>query len=208
MNVCRVLAHHRPAQDGRLVVPGEHAHRYHLQAVPVRGDDLLVRGHRGRLAGGKSQHHGNARAEDVRVNEPDATAALLEREREIDGDGGLAHAALAAAHRDDVPDAWQLVRTGGRRLGRCVWRVVVVVVRTGGLHASSFLSFWPRDAVVPTSRPRGSLPVIATRVIDQHAGRRFHRHRGSPPGRREVCQSSHSRRRGRTRAPLEPVTQG
>ena len=68
---------------------------------------------------------------------------LLEREREIHADGGLPHTALAAAHRDDVPDSWQLFRTGGRLLGRRVWRVVMVVVGTGGLHASSFLSFWP-----------------------------------------------------------------
>lgn len=39
---------------------------------------------------------------------------LLEREREIHADGGLPHAAFAAAHRDDVRDSWQLFRTGGR----------------------------------------------------------------------------------------------
>src|SRR5439155_12516453 len=100
----------------------------------------------------------------------DATAELLQREREIHADGGLPHAALAAAHRDDVPDSWQLFRTGGRLLGRRVWRVVVVVVWTGGLHASSFLSFWPRDAVVPTSRPRCRCPSRGRRSARRLAG--------------------------------------
>jgi hypothetical protein len=40
---------------------------------------------------------------------PDPAPDLLEREREIDADRGLAHAALAAAHRDDVADPRQLL---------------------------------------------------------------------------------------------------
>jgi hypothetical protein len=64
-----------------------------------------------------AQHAGDAGPEDVGVDELDPGADVLEGEREMDSDGGFAHAALAAAHRNDVADARQLVLIS-RRLGR------------------------------------------------------------------------------------------
>ena len=72
--------------------------------MAIDGDDLAVRSGRGRLTDRKPQHARYARAEDVRIHEPDPAPDLLEREREIHADRGLAHAALAAAHSDDVAD--------------------------------------------------------------------------------------------------------
>jgi len=74
------------------------------QAEPIRGDDLAIRRHRRRLAGRESQHAGDGRPEDIRVNESNPAPGVPESERQIDADRGLAHAALSAAHRDDIAD--------------------------------------------------------------------------------------------------------
>jgi|GEM_PF-6595278 len=48
-----------------------------------------------------------------RVDEADAVAEFGERDGEVDGDGGLAYAALAGADGDDVADAAEGERSGG-----------------------------------------------------------------------------------------------
>src|SRR4029450_12783045 len=52
--------------------------------------DLQIGGGRGRMPDRKPQHARDARAEDVRIHEPDPAPDLLEREREIHADRGLA----------------------------------------------------------------------------------------------------------------------
>ena len=49
-----------------------------------------------------AEHRRDARAVDVRVEQADARARALEREREVRRDGALADAALAAHHEHDV----------------------------------------------------------------------------------------------------------
>jgi hypothetical protein len=61
------------------------------------------------VVGGQTQHARDAGPEDIGVDEPHPAADVSERERQIHGDGRLAHAALPAAHRDDVADARQPV---------------------------------------------------------------------------------------------------
>ena len=57
------------------------------------------------VAGRETQHARLARAVDVGVEQPDRAPSPCEREREVDRDGRLAHAALAGGDRDQVPDA-------------------------------------------------------------------------------------------------------
>jgi len=90
----QVLSHHRPAQDGWFVVCGEHAHRHHLQAVPLRRDHLAVRGHRWRLTGWDAKHAGDTGAKDVGIHDPDARPELLQGERQIDAHRGFSDAPL------------------------------------------------------------------------------------------------------------------
>jgi len=104
MNIFRYLPTIGPRKMAGLSSPVSMAHRHHFQVVAIGGDDLAVRGGRGRLTHRKPQHARDARAEYVRIHEPDPAPDLLEREREIHADRGLAYAALAAAHRDDVAD--------------------------------------------------------------------------------------------------------
>jgi hypothetical protein len=98
------------------------------------GNDPAVLGHLRRLAGREPQHAGDARPQHVRVDEPDRAASLVERDRQMDGNGRLTHAALAATHRDDVPDPRKPVLIRGR-LGQRARRLVVAVMRGGDAHA-------------------------------------------------------------------------
>ncbi len=82
-------------------------------------DDPAVLGHLGRGAHGKAEHDGDARAEDVGVDEAHRGSAVPQGQGQVDRDRGLPDAALAAPDRNDVADARQPL---GARL-------------TGGLHA-------------------------------------------------------------------------
>ena len=51
-------------------------------------------------------HHGrNGGAIDVRVQNGDPRPLLLQRQRQVDGGGGLAHPSLAGGHHQDVANA-------------------------------------------------------------------------------------------------------
>ncbi len=58
----------------------------------------------------RAEHGGNVRSVDVGVDEADAVAELGERNGEVDGNGGLADAALAGADGYDVLDAGKSLR--------------------------------------------------------------------------------------------------
>jgi len=90
----QVLAHHRATQDGRIVVASEHPHRHGLQTVSFGGNDPAVLGHLWRLADREPQHAGDARPQHVGIDESDRVVSLVERDRQMDGNGRLAHAAL------------------------------------------------------------------------------------------------------------------
>ena len=140
---------------------------------------------------------GDARPEDIGVDEPDSAAELLERERKIDADRGLADAALSAAHRDEVPDPRQPFRTGGW-LGRRIRRVVVAMVRVRWSACLKFLSFSARRcsflhldldigsrhanavAARPLARPVDQRPPLSERRTSRRARGRSLRGRDSP----------------------------
>ena len=90
---------HRPAPDDRRVVRRQEAHRHHLQVVLLRRDDLLAVGAELAL---QAEHDRHVGAVDVGVDDAHAAARARQREREVHGHGGLAHATLAGADRDEV----------------------------------------------------------------------------------------------------------
>ena len=93
---------HRPPPDDRRIVSGQEPHRDDLEAVLLGRHDLLAVGDELRLHAEHDRHVG---AVDVGVDQADAAAALRQRDRQVDGDGRLADAALAGADRDHVLDA-------------------------------------------------------------------------------------------------------
>ena len=94
------LRDHRPAPDHRRVGVDHEADRHRLHAVRLqRLERLAVR----RLGpAGDAEHRRLRRTVDVRVEHAHRRAFRGERERQVDGGRRLAHAALAARHRDDV----------------------------------------------------------------------------------------------------------
>ena len=106
-NCVIALMHHRAAPDHRRVLVDQEAHRHHLDAVVLHRLACILPSLRGRLA--VDAHHARhatgrrCRRRAARPCRPLACSA----ERQIDGDGRLADAALAAGDRDDVLDAGQ-----------------------------------------------------------------------------------------------------
>ena len=90
---------HRPAPNHRRIVVGQKRHRYELDAVLLRGNDLLAVG---RQLCADAEHDRHVRAVDVAIDHRHPPAGLAERYREIDRHGRLADATLAGAHGDDV----------------------------------------------------------------------------------------------------------
>ncbi len=91
---------HGPAPDHRRVARGlEHADRDDLDVMRHRRHDHVLD-----LGGplGGAQHARNAVAVDVGVDDADLEAARGHGGGEVDRDGGLAHPALAAGHREDA----------------------------------------------------------------------------------------------------------
>ncbi|CAG9197453.1 hypothetical protein BGLA2_1250004 [Burkholderia gladioli] len=91
---------HRPAPDHRIVLVDQEADRVGLQAVAhQRVHGLVV----GRVGAAVHAEHGRQRgAVDVGVEDAHRGAFLRQRQRQVDGGGALAHAALARGHRHDV----------------------------------------------------------------------------------------------------------
>src|SRR3954471_1110797 len=90
---------HRSAPDHRRIVGRQEGHRDELDAVLIGGNDPATVGAELR---GDAQHHRHVRTIDVAVDHRHARAGLAERDREIHRDRGLADAALARTHGDDV----------------------------------------------------------------------------------------------------------
>ena len=93
---------HRPAPDHRRLVVGEEAHRHGGEAVLLRRHDLLAVVNE---LSPDTEHDRHVGPVDVAVDDADAAAQLRQRDRQVDGDGRLADAALAGADGDDVADA-------------------------------------------------------------------------------------------------------
>ena len=94
------LRDHRAAPDHRRVLVDHEADRHRLHAVRLhRLERLAVVGLR---AAGDAEHRRLRRPVDVGVEDADGGAFRRQREREVHRGGGLAHAALAARHGDDV----------------------------------------------------------------------------------------------------------
>ena len=94
------VAHHKP-------------HRHHLQAKALQWRDVgrgIGATHRheplGRPLAPHAEHQGNVRPVQVGVEQADASAALPQSQRQVDGHGCLADAPLAAGHRQHVRNVW------------------------------------------------------------------------------------------------------
>ena len=105
------LVEHRPAPHDGLVLLDEEADRHDLQAVGVEREDLALAVDL-RAVGAEAEHARDRVAPDVGVEDADALAVGGQRGREVDGQRGLADAALAGADADHVLDL------GERALGQ------------------------------------------------------------------------------------------
>jgi hypothetical protein len=94
------LVQHRPAHHQRLVPGRNVADGNGLDAVRQVGLDAVVRAHRGRLR--RTHHQGNVGAVDVGVDQAHPLAHAGKRNGQVDGDRGLAHAALAGTDGDNL----------------------------------------------------------------------------------------------------------
>ena len=92
---------HRPAPHHGLFRLDQKAHAHHLQPVGVEGQDAVVFDARAAL---RAQHHRHVGAVDVRVEQADGCAEAVEGDGEVDGAGGLAHAALAGGDGEGVAE--------------------------------------------------------------------------------------------------------
>jgi hypothetical protein len=108
--------HHRAAPDHWRVLGHEKTHRHDFQAMVLEGNDGLAVG-RTRLAV-DADHAWDRRAVDIGIHHADSEAAGRKAEREIDGDGRFAHAALAAGHGDDGADTRHLQLRLGTTAGQ------------------------------------------------------------------------------------------
>src|SRR4029077_9578957 len=87
---------HGTAPDERLVAGIEQAHGDHFHAVGFDGDHGALIDGAGLLVG--AEHYWNVGAVNVRVKQADLGTEIFERDGQVDGDGCLAHATLAAGH--------------------------------------------------------------------------------------------------------------
>ncbi len=98
---------HRAAPDHRLVIVDQQTHRHHGDAAGLdRHNPLLIAAalHL-RCLVSDAQHGGCVRPVDIGVQKSDPQAGLGEGAGQIDRDGALADAALAAAHGNHLADA-------------------------------------------------------------------------------------------------------
>jgi len=117
------LHDHRAAPDDRGVGVDEEAHRHHLHAEILQGEEGVAFQEGATV---DADHQRDRRAVDIAVHQADlARAALVgegpgQRAGEVDREGGLTHAAFAAGDRDDVlhlPHAGVGRELGGGRRG-------------------------------------------------------------------------------------------
>ena len=123
------LGDHRAAPDHRRLLVDQETDRHGLQVVAVhRLQRLAVL--RLRLAV-HAEHARLAGAVDVRIQNADLGALGRQRQGQVHGGGGLADAALAGGHGDDVPDALDVLDALLRGMGGDLARHV----DDGGLDA-------------------------------------------------------------------------
>ena len=118
-------------QDGG-VVGKEHPDRDDLHVVGDGRDDHSVEGG-GRLVHAHHPRHG--KAEDVGVHEPDFEAGGGHGGREIDRDGGFAHAALAGCDGEDPREA-ALLGEGDDAVGRAPAQLRLQLGALLGVHGA------------------------------------------------------------------------
>src|SRR5690606_2914949 len=97
--VAKHFAQHRTPPDHRSVVPDEEGHRHHLHPEPLDGQNRLV-DHDGTLL--DSHHVGHAETVDIGIDDSHFFPFPGHRDRQIDGDGGLADPTLAAGDGDKL----------------------------------------------------------------------------------------------------------
>ena len=149
---------HRAAPDHGLVLFQHQPDRHHRHPMRLQGNDRLAIGRGGAL--GHAHHARLRRAVDIGVQQAHPAAGAGQRNRQIGRDGGFAHPALAAGHRDDPVHPGDALRAallrrgvladlqaGRRRLGRRAMR------RQQRLHLHH-----------PRQRPQGGLGGGAHRL--------------------------------------------
>ena len=67
---------------------------------------MIVFSSRARGCSSGAQHYRNIRAVNIRIEQADRRAQILQRDREIHGNGRLAHASLAARDGDEILHPW------------------------------------------------------------------------------------------------------
>ena len=93
---------HRPAPDHRRAVVGEEGHRHHLYPVRLQGLEPLLLADLRPGAFRQAEHDALAGSVDVRVEDAHPRTLAGQGQGQVGGGGGLADAALAGSHRDDV----------------------------------------------------------------------------------------------------------
>ena len=159
------LRGHRAAPDHGLVLVDQEADRHHLHAVVLQrlhGLAVLALG-----PARDAQHHRQAGAVDVGIEQADAGALGRQRERQVGGGGALADAALARGHGDDVLDVGHQLHAALHRMADHLGRDVDRDVVDAG-HAP-----WPPPPAPCAAPASGSWPGSRARR------RRRHRPRGS-----------------------------
>ena len=106
---------HRSAPDDRGIVVGEKCHRHELQAVLLRGNNLLSVRAELRV---DAEHDRDVGAVDVAVDHRHAAPHLAQRDRQVHRHRGLANASLTGADGDDVLHARNRRLSQIRRRGR------------------------------------------------------------------------------------------
>ena len=104
-----VLRHHRPAQDGGVVVVAEQPHGHRLDAMAFTGHHTSVLGTEWSAGEREAEHAGHAGPVQVGVDETHAQTTTGQRDRQVDSHRRLADAALTTGHRDDVVDTRKFV---------------------------------------------------------------------------------------------------
>ncbi len=93
---------HGAAPDHGGFLGDDEGHGVGLEAVSVHGDEVFVFASVRAFAFGHAEHHADAGAVDVGVEDADPGAFGLERQSEVDGGGGFTDATLAGGDGDDV----------------------------------------------------------------------------------------------------------
>ena len=114
------LGGHRPAPDHGLVGFDQEADAHHLHTVVLHRLDGLAVGTLG--AAGDTHHHGLAGAVDVGIQDAHAGAFGGQGQRQVDGRGALAHAALARSHGNDAVSYTHLDVYKRQVQSQCRWK--------------------------------------------------------------------------------------